>query len=273
APGERRKHHVKLLDFGLARLGSITPKTSQVVDGTPEYLAPERITGSSPMPSMDIYGLGVLSYEIFTGELPFDGQLLEVLQHHVATPPPPFASRVREPIDERAEALVMKALSKNPAHRQKDMAAFIYELRTLMDMLGFRRRRALPGAAKPERAADNPRERHTRAAAAAYDLSPLPMAGLDVDGQIVLANRAFAQFVSGDPRAAVEGANIQETRLLEVHPGLSADLRHIHVSAESVQRVLDLTLQDERPIRLVLLMAPGNAEAGEIQLIVQLVER
>jgi hypothetical protein len=99
------------------------------------------------------------------------------------------------------------------------------------------------------------------------------MAGLDVDGQIVLANRAFAQFVSGDPRAVVEGANIQETRLLEVHPGLSADLRHIHVSAESVQRVLDLTLQDERPIRLMLLMSPGNAEAGEIQLVVQLAER
>src|SRR6188508_30737 len=178
APGERRRHHVKLLDFGLARLGSMTPRTSQVVDGTPEYLAPERITGNSPTPSMDIYGLGVLAYEIFTGTLPFGGQLMEVLQHHVATPPPPFASHVREPIDERAEALVMKALSKNPAHRQKDMAAFIYELRTLMDMLGFRRRRAAPGAAKRERAADHARERHTRAAAAAYDLSPLPMAGL-----------------------------------------------------------------------------------------------
>jgi len=273
APGERRKHHVKLLDFGLARLGSITPRTSQVVDGTPEYLAPERITGNAPTPSMDIYGLGVLAYEIFTGTLPFTGQLMEVLQHHVATPPPPFAERVREAIDERAEALVMKALSKNPADRQKDMAAFIYELRTLMDMLGFRRRRALPGAAKPDRGADPSRERHARAAATAYDLSPLPMAGLNVDGQIVLANRAFAQFVSGDSKAVVEGSNIQETRLLEVHPGLSADLRHIHVSAESMQRVLDLTLQDDQPIRLMLLMVPGNSDAGEIQLVVQLIPR
>jgi hypothetical protein len=99
------------------------------------------------------------------------------------------------------------------------------------------------------------------------------MAGLNVDGQIVLANRAFAQFVSGDPKATVEGSNIQETRLLEVHPGLSADLRHIHVSAESMQRVLDLTLQDDRPIRLMLLMVPGTAEAGEIQLVVQLIPR
>ena len=271
AAGERRKHHVKLLDFGLARLGSMTPRNSQAIDGTPEYLAPERITGLSPMPSMDIYGLGVLAYEIFTGSLPFDGKLLEVLQHHVATPPPPFATRVREPIDERAEALVMKALSKNPADRQKDMAAFIYELRTLMDMLGFGRRRMAAG--KQDRATHHPRERHSRAAAAAYDLSPLPMAGLDVDGQIVLANRAFAQFVSGDPRAPVEGVNVAETRLLEVHPGLAYDLRHVHVSAESVQRVLDLTLQDERPIRLMLLMVPGSADAGEIQLVVQLVDR
>lgn len=272
APGERRRHHVKLLDFGLARLGSITPRTSQIIDGTPEYLAPERITGNSPTSSMDIYGLGVLAYEIFTGTLPFTGQLVEVLQHHVGTPPPPFAERVREPIDERAEALVMKALSKNPADRQKDMAAFIYELRTLMDMLGFRRRRALAPAGKADRA-DHPRERHNRHAAVAYDLCPLPMAGLNVDGQIVVANRAFAQFVSGDSKAAVEGSNIQETRLLEVHPGLSADLRHIHVSAESMQRVLDLTLQDERPISLMLLMVPGTAEAGEIQLTVQLVPR
>ncbi|HEU5059368.1 MAG TPA: protein kinase [Kofleriaceae bacterium] len=271
AAGERRKHHVKLLDFGLARLGSITPRTSQVVDGTPEYLAPERITGTSPTPSMDIYGLGVLAYEIFTGTLPFQGKLLEVLQHHVATPPPPFASRVREPIDERAEALVMKALSKDPAARQKDMAAFIYELRTLMDMLGFGRRRAAAG--KPERASHHPRERHARAAAAAYDLSPMPMAGLDVDGQVVLANRAFAQFVSGDPRAVVEGTSITDSRLLEVHPGLPSDLRHVHVSGESVQRLLDLTLQDDRPISLLLLMVPGSADAGEIQLIVQLVDR
>ena len=271
AAGERRKHHVKLLDFGLARIGSITPRTSQVVDGTPEYLAPERITGTSPTPSMDIYGLGVLAYEIFTGTLPFGGQLLEVLQHHVATPPPPFASRTREAIDERAEALVMKALSKNPAHRQKDMAAFIYELRTLMDMLGFRRRRA-GGAAKPERTVDHPRERHARAAAAAYDLSPLPMAGLDLDGQIVLANRAFAQFVCGDARAAVEGSSVRETRLLDVHPDLPADLRQVHVSGDPVHRVLDLTLQDDRAIRLLLFMVPGNAEAGEIQLIVQLVD-
>jgi PAS domain-containing protein len=271
APGERRRHHVKLLDFGLARLGSITPRTSQIIDGTPEYLAPERIQGISPTPSMDIYGLGVLAYEIFTGGLPFTGQLIDVLQHHVATPPPPFAERVREPIDERAEALVMKALSKNPADRQKDMAAFIYELRTLMDMLGFRRRRAVVAAAKADRA-DHRRERHSRAAVA-YDLSPLPMAGLNVDGQIVVANRAFAQFVSGDPKASVEGSNIQETRLLEVHPGLSADLRHIHVSAESMQRVLDLTLQDDQPIRLMLLMVPGNPDGGEIQLVVQLIHR
>ena len=271
AAGERRKHHVKLLDFGLARVGSITPRTSQVVDGTPEFLAPERIAGNSPTPSMDIYGLGVLAYVIFTGALPFRGNLLEVLEHHMTTPPPPFASHLREPIDERAEALVMKALSKNPADRQKDMAAFIYELRTLMDMLGFGRRRA--AAAKPERAAHHPRERHGRAAAAAFDLSPLPMAGLEVDGQIVVANRAFAQFLSGDPRSPVEGSNIAGTRLLEVHPGLSFDLRHVHVSAESVQRVLDLTLQDDRPIRLMLLMVPGSADAGEIQLIVQLVDR
>jgi hypothetical protein len=269
AAGERRRNHIKLLDFGLAR-GAIGPRTSsQGVDGTPEYLAPERIVGGSPHPSMDIYGIGVLAYEIFTGSLPFTGQIMEVLNHHLQTPPPPFATRSREPIDERAEALVMKAMSKDPSKRQKDMAAFVYELRTLMDMLGFGRRRA---PKEVQRVGGAQRERRTRAAAASYDLSPLPMAGLNVDGLVVVANRAFAQFVSGDPATQVEGVSVDSTGLLEIHPGLSADLRHVHVSGQALHRALDLTMVDDRPIRLMLWLVPGNADAGEIQLTVQVID-
>src|SRR5690606_33897285 len=199
------------------------------IDGTPEYMAPERIMGYAPQPSMDIYGVGVLAYEIFTGRPPFQGTLAELLHHHVHTPPPPFSTHGRGDLDERAQALVMKALAKDFTQRQKDMAAFIYELRTLMDMLGFgRRRRAGGGAAA--RAAAAPRERRARAAAVGYDLSPLPMAGLNVDGQIVVANRAFSQFVSGDPALSLESTSIHGTGFAQVHPELSADLRQVHVS-------------------------------------------
>jgi tRNA A-37 threonylcarbamoyl transferase component Bud32 len=267
--GERRKFIIKLLDFGLARFGSPSGRSSQVIDGTPEYMAPERIQGCTPQPSMDIYGLGILAYELFTGQPPFLGPMGQVLYDHVNTPVPPIKSPTGEPLDERAEALIMKALAKDPNDRQKDMAAFVYELRTLMDMLGFGRRRGAP-AAKGAAAAD-PRERRARAAALGYDLSPLPMAGLNVDGHIVVANRAFVQFVTGDVTTPIEATNIHSTRFLEVHPGLSADLRKVHVSAEPVQRVLELAM-DDTPIKLMLWMIPGIADAGEIQLAVHALE-
>jgi hypothetical protein len=265
--GGRRRHQVKLLDFGLARLRSTTSGNTATIDGTPEYMSPERIQGGAPQPSMDIYGLGVLAYEIFTGRPPFSGSVGELLHHHLHTPPPPFPDEVRQVLDDRAEALVMKALAKERHQRQKDMAAFIYELRTLMDMLGYGRRRRGPVAA--QRSASDLR---LRAAAAGYDLSPLPMAGLNVDGQIMVANRAFSQFVTGDASAALESTTIHTTRFLEVHPELSADLRRVHVSSEPMQRVLHLTTDDDRSIRLMLWLVPTAGEAGEIQMAVHALE-
>ncbi|HUS65722.1 MAG TPA: serine/threonine-protein kinase [Kofleriaceae bacterium] len=267
--GERRKFIIKLLDFGLARFGSPSGRSSQVIDGTPEYMAPERIQGCTPQASMDIYGLGVLAYELVTGQPPFLGPMGQVLYDHVNTPVPPIKSHGKEPIDERAEALILKSLAKDPKDRQKDMAAFVYEMRTLMDMLGFGRRRGAAPAVKAVVA--DPAQKRARGAALGYDLSPLPMAGLNVDGQIMVANRAFVQFVTGDATTQIEATNIHTTRFLEVHPGLSADLRKVHVSAEPLQRVLQLAM-DDTPIRLMLWMIPGTAEAGEIQLAVHALE-
>lgn len=265
----RRRYGVKLLDFGLARIGTGASSSSAVIDGTPEYMAPERILGRSPQSSMDIYGLGVLSYEILTGRPPFLGKLSSLLQDHVHTPPPPFPPELKKTLDERAEALVMKALAKDPADRQKDMAAFLYELRTLMDMLGFgRRRRGVQGSQVQRGSNADLAEGRKRAAAAGFDLCPLPMAGLNVDGQIVVANSAFRQFVMGDASMPMETSNIHGTRFIEVHPGLSADLRRVHVSAEPITRILHLKLHDRSKIRLKLWLTPGSGEAGEIQMAV-----
>lgn len=269
-PGKRRRHTVKLLDFGLARMGSATPKSSNVIDGTPEYMAPERIRGIAPQAPMDIYSVGVLAYEIFTGKVPFKGSVPEILQQHLHSAPPPFPDHLRQALDERAEGLVMKAMAKKPEERQKDMASFIYELRTLMDMLGFKRRRGQ--IALRERGSSNPRDKRQRAAAAGYDLSPLPMAGLNVDGQIVVANRAFCQFVLGDANASLEATSIHETRFLNVAPDLSADLRRVHTSIEPLQRVLNLKLKDQRPVKLMLWLLPSTGDAGEIQLTVHALE-
>lgn len=268
-PGsDRRRLNAKLLDFGLARIGVHSGKMSAMIDGTPEYMAPERIRGHSPVPSMDIYGLGVLAYEMVTGKLPFKGSVAQVMDAHVRLPPPPLTQWIKEGLDERAEALIMRALSKDPNQRQRDMAAFIYELRTLMDMLGIGRRR---GAAAARAQTTGPVaapvvDRRKAGAVAGFEMSPLPMAAFDVDSTVVAANRAFAQFLTGDSDARVEGSDEAVARLCDIHPGFAADLRAVHAQGLAVQRVLRLRSQEGDPVNLMLWMIPGSKDAGEVHI-------
>ena len=76
---------VKLLDFGLARpdLGR-----HDGIDGTPEYLAPERQDGAPASQASDIYALGIVFFELLTGRVPFAGAMADVLRHHQRTEVP-----------------------------------------------------------------------------------------------------------------------------------------------------------------------------------------
>lgn len=70
--GKRKQMMVKLLDFGLAR--SLTAsRASTSLSGTPHYVAPERIRGEPASPASDVYGVGILLYELLTGAVPWDG--------------------------------------------------------------------------------------------------------------------------------------------------------------------------------------------------------
>jgi PAS domain S-box-containing protein len=214
---------------------------------------------------MDIYSLGVLTYEMLTGQLPFRGNVPQVMEAHVRQAPRPVSLLLKEPLDERAEAFVMKALAKEPEQRQRDMTALIYELRTLMDMLGFGRRR---GVTSQARAVTVREDRRAAASRAAFESSPLPMAGVDVDGTIVVANRAFAQFLTGQSDSAVEGVDIGQTRMVDVHPELAADMRAAHAQGVKVNRMLRLKTQDGSRVNLMLWIVPGVSDAGEVHLTV-----
>jgi len=112
---------VKLLDFGIARSRQDARLTNQgELFGTPQYMAPERIMGKDSGTASDIYALGVVFFEMLTGELPFNApDVATFFVKHVEEPPPPLRSlNVRVP--PMLEDLVLRMLAKAPADRPVD---------------------------------------------------------------------------------------------------------------------------------------------------------
>ncbi len=135
----RRRNHVKLIDFGLA----MRPAAPAVaVSGTPPYVAPERLRGAPPSPPADLYSLGVLFYELLTGRAPFQGSLGDVMDQQLRGElPPPPSSLSTEELEERTDEIVLLALAPDASARPRSIEAFLFELRTLMSMMGMRVRR------------------------------------------------------------------------------------------------------------------------------------
>jgi len=115
---------VKVLDFGLVKtawtMGNDDHLTTEgTITGTPAYMAPEAALGGVALDARaDIYGLGCVGYWLLTGERVFVGRTpVEVLLHHVKTPPLPPSERVGRPLPEALEQLVLSCLAKAPDDR------------------------------------------------------------------------------------------------------------------------------------------------------------
>lgn len=111
-----REGHAFLTDFGLALWAE--PETRDEVFGTPHFMAPEQITaGGSVTPKTDLYAVGVILYQIFTGELPFDAQNPMDVAWMQVNQQPRGPRAVRPAISPAVEAVILKAMAKNPADR------------------------------------------------------------------------------------------------------------------------------------------------------------
>ena len=269
ASSDRRKWNIKLLDFGLAHIRSKGEGRSETVAGTPEYLAPERITGDPPAPAMDVYSLGIVLYELLTGLPPFRGSLDVILTSHLHEEPVPVSQARGELVDERLEELVSRSLAKDPANRQRNMEAFIYELRTLMDMLGWGRRRGRSKRVTKQKY--NAASRRQEAKSRAFDASPLPMAGISQNGSVVVANSAFTAFVTGNPKESVEGTSLMNTKFIDFHPRLVSDLKQVQMTGQTRKARLRLANDEGKPVELLLWLVPVGEPAGEILLTIHAV--
>ncbi len=114
-----------LMDFGLARCLNtedvrLTKEGSLL--GTPAYMPPEQVSGQVEAmgPACDIYSLGVLLYELLTGQLPFEGPMPALLAQILTQPPGPPSNHRRD-LDPPLEAVCLKALAKKPEDRYRTM--------------------------------------------------------------------------------------------------------------------------------------------------------
>jgi serine/threonine-protein kinase len=131
-----RKDFVKILDFGLAGLARdprLAPKGA--VFGTPEYMSPEQARGEDAGPLSDLYAMGILFYEMLTGQLPFRSNDRETLLEMQRTAPAPKPRSLRSDVSPQAEVITLRLLEKDQRKRFQDAHHLQEELKTLQRSL------------------------------------------------------------------------------------------------------------------------------------------
>ncbi|HEY4321673.1 MAG TPA: serine/threonine-protein kinase [Gemmatimonadales bacterium] len=123
---ERSTGRAVLLDFGIAAEIEADGPTRLI--GTPAYLAPELIQGDAPSPQSDIYALGIASWAMLTGRLPFpDNDTSRVLIQHISTAVPSLTQAAAATPGKLRRA-IERALEKEPANRPRDVESWLQEL-------------------------------------------------------------------------------------------------------------------------------------------------
>jgi tRNA A-37 threonylcarbamoyl transferase component Bud32 len=129
------KDFVKVLDFGIAKVGGGTSKLTQAgqVFGTPHYMSPEQCAGTAVDHRTDIYAVGVMLYEMATGAVPFDADnLMGILTKHLyENPIPPHELPPPVDVPPALEAVIMKCLAKKTEIRYQNMAELLADLEAL----------------------------------------------------------------------------------------------------------------------------------------------
>ncbi len=166
---------VKLTDFGIAKMaGEANLTLNEQLFGTPGYIAPEYVSGLAIDGRADIYSLGVVLYEMVTGELPFEGKgQSDLLLKPLTTNPIPPSKRVSG-LPPDLEALLMRCLARNPADRFRDAFALHDALVQLIQQEARRASIAPPSELEDEVPLEQTRRRGRDASATVLDLESSP---------------------------------------------------------------------------------------------------
>lgn len=122
-----------VMDFGIARTVTQQTVKSTKIDGTPQYIAPEIVTGHTPTPSSDLFSLGMILYELVTGKPTVDSNNVYEIFHKNANEAAESPSARNFQVDERLEAIILKSIAKKPEDRYADASAMREALQNYLD--------------------------------------------------------------------------------------------------------------------------------------------
>jgi eukaryotic-like serine/threonine-protein kinase len=243
-----RRDFVKILDFGLAALtrdARLAPKGA--IFGTPEYMAPEQARGEDATALCDLYALGILFFEMLTGQLPFRSNDRETLLEMQRSAAPPRPTAVRPDIAPQAEAIILRLLEKDPNRRFRDGHHLQEELkafqRSLPSKLLESSQSEAPAVAPPPPPAPSPgvQEWGTRAAnfqrtlARAYPTGRVPPE---------LQNAIDTVWETASRASRLDGELASQSRKLDATERRGRALR-----AELGRKVEELATEESRALR------------------------
>jgi hypothetical protein len=250
-----RRDVVKLVDFGIAKILAPEFENKRItlsgqIFGTPEYVSPEGAMDLAVDGRSDIYSLGVIAFELLTGDPPFTGEAAEVLQMHVQKPPAtPSSLMPRQPIPPTLDGILLKCLAKRPEDRYQTAAALCRDLLALRGQLAGLANELVGGDG--DRRAAGARVKTTGAwGAITPDREPMLLVNDESLGQ----ERASSTPPAGGPDARPPAISSMDLRaeLRTTLKELAFRLGEAAIRSEDLTAVLSELLQTEEEIQSLL---------------------
>jgi eukaryotic-like serine/threonine-protein kinase len=136
----------RVTDFGIAKAGASDMTLTGSIMGTAQYLSPEQAQGHTVSGRSDLYAVGIILYELLTGSVPFDGETAVAIAFKQVSAEPRAPSELQPGLPPALDAVVLRALAKDPAQRFADADEFIAALEQARPALGVSAATAVAGA-------------------------------------------------------------------------------------------------------------------------------